>query len=294
MPEIVTPELSTNLGFELPNASVSARRLIDIQRIKTALVQLDTFAANVASKSEVVSQSQIDASIGISIDDLKDNVPVDGNTLAKLRSLIGSIDATVGVLVDDLSNAETTIVSLSSGKTAMEAAIDSLETNVAAMQTLLQSDDTTLDTFQEIVNRVKTDSATLTSLSALSGPTNSVTQVLTNKTIQNAVITNGYTEETFVGNTGPAIIISLANGSLQFLTLNDNTSLVFPDLEQGKSFTLFLKQDGTGSRTVTWPGTVAWPGGTTPTMTSTANKSDKFVFVCDGSKWFGSVAGQNY
>jgi len=29
-----------------------------------------------------------------------------------------------------------------------------------------------------------------------------------------------------------------------------------------------MVQDGTGSRTVTWPGTVKWSGGTAPTLTT--------------------------
>jgi hypothetical protein len=63
----------------------------------------------------------------------------------------------------------------------------------------------------------------------------------------------------------------------------------------GKSFTLVQKQDGTGSRTVTWPATVDWPGATAPTLTSTANRADKFIFTAiDGSNWLGSNAGQNY
>ena len=57
---------------------------------------------------------------------------------------------------------------------------------------------------------------------------------------------------------------------------------------------LFLKQDATGGRTATWPATVKWPSSAAPTITSTANKMDKFVFTSDGTNWLGSIAGQNY
>lgn len=71
--------------------------------------------------------------------------------------------------------------------------------------------------------------------------------------------------------------------------------LTFPAAAAGKSFTLELVQDATGSRTVTWPGTVRWAGGTAPTLTTTANKSDVFTFASfDGSTWRGFVAGQNF
>jgi hypothetical protein len=120
-------------------------------------------------------------------------------------------------------------------------------------------------------------------------------QTLTNKTVEAGTFTNGYTEETVVANTSTAYTIDLANGSVQYLTLTGNCVYTFPSPVAGKSFMLIQKQDGTGSRTVTWPASVDWPGATAPTLTATASKADKFVFTAiDGSSWLGSVAGQNY
>lgn len=113
-------------------------------------------------------------------------------------------------------------------------------------------------------------------------------------TVESPTITNGYTEETATANTGTAYTINLDNGSLQILTLTGNCTFTFPTPTAGKSFMLLLKQDGVGGRTVTWPGTVKWPGGTSPTITSTASKIDKYVFTADGTSWLGSNGGQNY
>lgn len=121
------------------------------------------------------------------------------------------------------------------------------------------------------------------------------TQTLTNKTVEAGTFTNGYTEETVTANTSTAYTIDLANGSVQILTLTGNCTYTFPTPVAGQSFILVQKQDGTGSRTVTWPASVDWPGATAPTLTATASKADKFVFTAiDGSNWLGSVAGQNY
>lgn len=105
---------------------------------------------------------------------------------------------------------------------------------------------------------------------------------------------NDYQEQTVSANTGTAYTISLANGTVQILTLTGNCVFTFPTPTAGKSFMLLLKQDGTGSRTVTWPSSVKWPGGTAPTITATASKGDKFVFTADGTYWWGSNAGQAY
>ena len=120
------------------------------------------------------------------------------------------------------------------------------------------------------------------------------TQTLTNKTIEAGVFTNGYTEEVVTANTSTAYTIDLANGSVQILTLTGNCTFTFPTVVSGKGFTLLLLQDATGSRTVTWPASVKWPASTAPTITATASKMDKYVFVANGSYWIGSNAGQNY
>jgi len=120
------------------------------------------------------------------------------------------------------------------------------------------------------------------------------TQTLTNKTIEAGTFTNGYTEETVTANTSTAYTIDLANGTVQILTLTGNCTFTFPTAAAGKSFIMLLKQDGTGSRTVTWPAAVKWPGGTAPTITATASKLDKYIFTSDGTNWYGSDAGKNY
>ena len=103
-----------------------------------------------------------------------------------------------------------------------------------------------------------------------------------------------YKEGVVTANTSTAYTISLASGTVQILTLTGNCTFTFPTVLAGASFTILLKQDGTGSRTVTWPATVKWPSGTAPTITSTASKLDKYVFTSDGTNWYGSDAGKNY
>jgi hypothetical protein len=110
------------------------------------------------------------------------------------------------------------------------------------------------------------------------------------------VVNDGYTEEVYTATTASSsITLDLANGSVQFWTLNQNISLTMTTISAGKSMTLFLKQDGSGSRAVSsWGGTVLWPNNTAPSLTPIPNKVDKFVFTNVGGYIYGSVAGQNY
>ena len=108
----------------------------------------------------------------------------------------------------------------------------------------------------------------------------------------NPSVTN-YTETAYTANTSTAITVSLSNGTVQILTLTANATITMPTAGAGKSFIIFLRQDATGSRTVTWT-TVKWAGGTAPTITSTASKQDIFSFFSDGTSWYGVTVGQNY
>lgn len=56
-------------------------------------------------------------------------------------------------------------------------------------------------------------------------------------------------------------------------------------------FHLFLKQDSTGSRTVTWPSTVKFPSDTDPVLSTGANAVDIISFIQrtpDGVEYYGS------
>ena len=131
-----------------------------------------------------------------------------------------------------------------------------------------------------------------TTLAGASITTYTGTETLTNKTLTNPTVTN-YTETLYTANTSTAITVALTNGTVQQLTLTGNATITMPTATSGKSFIMFLKQDGTGSRTVTWS-TVKWPGGTNPTITATASRQDIYSFFADGTNWYGVNVGQNY
>jgi len=114
----------------------------------------------------------------------------------------------------------------------------------------------------------------------------------TNAALTNPTVTN-YVETPYSENSATAITLALTNGTVQIITLTGNATITMPTATSGKSFIMFLKQDATGSRTVTWS-TVKWAGGTAPTITSTASRQDIYSFFADGTNWYGVTVGQNY
>jgi hypothetical protein len=94
-------------------------------------------------------------------------------------------------------------------------------------------------------------------------------QTLTNKTLNGAVLNDGYTEEVFaVTGTTPAL--SPTNGSIQTWTLSGNSTPTAGTWAEGQSITLMV-DDGT-AYTITWTSlAVTWKtdGGSAPTLNTT-------------------------
>ena len=59
------------------------------------------------------------------------------------------------------------------------------------------------------------------------------------------------------------------------------------------NLTLILTQDGTGGRTVAFPSGLKWKGGSAPTVTSTASKTDIVSLIYDGTSYFATIV-QNF
>jgi hypothetical protein len=115
----------------------------------------------------------------------------------------------------------------------------------------------------------------------------------------NRVKLKDYSETTVIANTGATYTIDLESGNVFNLTLTGNCTYTFsnpPASGVAGAFTLIQNQDGTGSRTVTWPASVEWAGGSAPTITSTASSTDVFTFITTdgGTTWYGFTGGQDF
>ena len=82
---------------------------------------------------------------------------------------------------------------------------------------------------------------------------------------------------------GATINIDLRQGNVFEVVLGGcNRTLAAPTANQeprGTKFILRVRQDATGSRTLTWDAAYRFPGGTSPTLTTTAAKTDYFGFI---------------
>jgi hypothetical protein len=129
------------------------------------------------------------------------------------------------------------------------------------------------------------------------------TQTLTNKTLTSPTInTATINTSNIVGgysawvsdSDGATITFDLSAGNKHKVTLGGNRTLALSNVQNGHVFIVRLTQDGSGSRTVGWFSTVNWAGGSAPTLTTTAGKSDTFGFIQTAADTYdGYVIGMN-
>jgi len=124
------------------------------------------------------------------------------------------------------------------------------------------------------------------------------TQTLTNKTLTSPTLTkptvNGSIGAYTTDSDAATVTFNMAASNVHTVVLGGNRTLAVSNTSVGQPFILRLVQDGTGSRTVTWFSTLKWAGGTAPTLTTTASKTDVFGFLCTSANNYDAyIVGQN-
>jgi len=102
-----------------------------------------------------------------------------------------------------------------------------------------------------------------------------------------------------VSSSSNTTTINCETGNVFASTLSENTTFTFtnpPANNTAYGFSLKIVQDASASGyTLTWPTTIDWPNKTIPSLTSTANAIDQFVFYTHdgGSNWYGFTVGKD-
>ena len=104
-----------------------------------------------------------------------------------------------------------------------------------------------------------------------------------------------YSETKTALSAASTVDIDLQNGNVFTLTPDQNTTFTFSNPSaSGKacSFSLIWTQDSS-NRTISWPGSVDWAGGSAPDVTSGSGKRDVYTFftIDGGTIWYGFQAG---
>ena len=92
--------------------------------------------------------------------------------------------------------------------------------------------------------------------------------------------------------TGGTLNCALSNVFTTTLTANITSAYTLSNPTDGQTINWFLTQDGTGSRTMTWPASFKWPGGAAGVLTTSASAVDLLVATYRASTgfWYASLS----
>jgi len=137
---------------------------------------------------------------------------------------------------------------------------------------------------------------TATELGYSDGVTSAIQTQMDTKTASTAVNnwTAGQSGEITALTSSATITIDMADSNNFSVTLAHNATFANPSNDTaGQSGSIFITQDGTGSRTASWGTDWEFAGGTAPTLTTTAAASDRIDYVIKSGTSIQAVATLN-
>lgn len=173
--------------------------------------------------------------------------------------------------------------------------VGSNDTSVGTSGQVLTSNGSAAPTWQSVSSGLPTQTGNSGKVLTTDGTTASWTS-----TINAVSFGTFYDEKSVTQSASASTAIDCATANNFILNMAASiTSLSFsniPATGRVYNLSLYVVQDATGSRTITWPAAVRWSGGTAPALTTTANKTDVITLVTynGGTTWLGFAAGQNF
>ena len=124
---------------------------------------------------------------------------------------------------------------------------------------------------------------------------NAQTQLTSKAALATAqTFTAGQRGEVTALTSAASVTIDLADSNNFSCTMAHNITFANPtNAVAGQSGSIFLTQDGTGSRTGSWGTNFDWAGGTAPTLTTTAAAVDRIDYVVRSATSIQAVATLN-
>lgn len=91
-------------------------------------------------------------------------------------------------------------------------------------------------------------------------------------------------------STGGVLTLDMTESNVFTSTLTENvTTLTLSNPAQGQTVNILFTQDASGSKTMAWPGSFKWPGGTASVLSTNPSSVDLLVVSYIGTSWYASL-----
>ena len=190
-------------------------------------------------------------------------------------------DAVTYGKMQDLGTANRVIGGTSTGTLAEVQIVDAMVNASAAIDATKIANGSVTSTEFQYINSLSSNAQTQIDAKAAVGTANTWTA--------------GQRGEITALTDGATITIDMADSNNFSVTLGGNRTFANPSNDTaGQSGSIFITQDGSGSRTASWGTDWDFAGGTAPTLTTTAGAVDRIDYVIKDATNIHAVATLNY
>ena len=229
--------------------------------------------------------------------DISGDVDVDGTLEADAITLNGTA---LGSLYSPIAGSSSVVTTGALNSGSITSGFGAINVGSSAISTsgLITAGEVTMTTLDIGGTNVTATAAEINYLDIATLGTSAASKVVTSDANNVVTFSGGIVEDSVtVSSSSAALTLDMRLGTNFIVDLTENiTGTTFSNPGGSGNVSAFSLKviQGSTARTIAWPSAVDWPAATAPTLTTTDNGVDMFVFqtMDGGTTWYGFVAGQ--
>ena len=281
-------------------AAVSALTSVN----KAAITSINSIIGDGGNFATSAELATVSAALATSIGNSNTNIAavsvltsVNAAAITSANTVIAAVSALTKTNLDSITSVNTVIANVSALTSTNAAAITSINTVVDGLDFATSAELATVSSAlaTSIANHLPLAGGTITGTVSAQSVYVSALGANTSATLGKRIRVDGAAIADIVSLTdGASIAINFNDGQNFAVQLTDNRTLENPtNCVPGQTGSIFVIQDGTGSRTLSYGTNYKFPGGTAPTLSTGASACDRIDYITFTSSNVHAVATLN-
>ena len=271
---------------------------------KAAITSINSIIGDGGNYATSAELATVSAALATSIGNSNTNIAavsvltsVNAAAITSANTVIAAVSALTKTNLDSITSVNTVIANVSALTSTNAAAITSINTVVDGLDFATSAELATVSSAlaTSIANHLPLAGGTITGTVSAQSVYVSALGANTSATLGKRIRMDGAAVADIVSLTdGASIAINFNDGQNFAVQLTDNRTLENPtNCVPGQTGSIFVIQDGTGSRTLSFGANYKFPGGTAPTLSTGASACDRIDYITFTSSNVHAVATLN-
>tara|TARA_A100001201_G_C4094947_1_gene203385 strand:+ start:1040 stop:2914 length:1875 start_codon:yes stop_codon:yes gene_type:complete len=271
---------------------------------KAAITSINSIIGDGGNYATSAELATVSAALATSIGNSNTNIAavsvltsVNAAAITSANTVIAAVSGLTKTNLDSITSVNTVIANVSALTSTNAAAITSINTVVDGLDFATSAELATVSSAlaTSIANHLPLAGGTITGTVSAQSVYVSALGANTSATLGKRIRMDGAAVADIVSLTdGTSIAINFNDGQNFAVQLTDNRTLENPtNCVPGQTGSIFVIQDGTGSRTLSFGANYKFPGGTAPTLSTGASACDRIDYITFTSSNVHAVATLN-